>query len=354
MTQTAAFNARRAGFTLVELLVVIVIIGVLATLALSRLSAFRDKAKETQTAANLADINRGLEAFATDNNGMYPFRVRWFDAATANAPGFDPYKATDTGGGFTSDANDWFSLGLFGGVKVVDDQFNDNTYTGQPTATQQQNGWLGMNEHKIIQPNGWNQQFWRRFNQYSDPLVALGYMQSYPTNPFLKRPMGNIMYSYGDAADEADTSSPYYTWPPANYNSSIPSPDVVVSAGDFVYTFFYEGNGAAISDPGGIAEAKKSYQPKTPKMTDTDGAYYLDMVDSYQLWAYGRLPLNGGKYVAYRNNRDGLSVPRGGAKRDWNGNGTKDMFETGLIQYFKRAGTAESTARTAGGNKVEF
>jgi type II secretory pathway pseudopilin PulG len=341
---------------LIELLVVVVIIGILATIALSKLSAFRDKAKETQTAANLAEINRALEQFGTDNNGMYPFRVRWFDNATANAPGFDPYKATDTGSGFTSDANDWFSLGLFGGVRVVTDTFADNTFSGQPTATQTQQGWIGMNEHKVIQPNGWDQQFYRRFNQYSDPLYAGGYMPNgYPTNPFLKRPMGNIMYSYGDAADDADQTPPFFTWPPSNYNSSVPAPAVLTSSGDFVYTFFYEGNGNAIRDPGGVVEAKKSYQPKSPTTTDTDGIYYLDMIDSYQLWAYGKLHVNGGFYVAYRNNSNGLAVPgKLEAKQDWNGNGNKDMFEIGLIQYFKRAGSADSTARTSGGSKIEF
>jgi hypothetical protein len=40
------------------------------------------------------------------------------------------------------------------------------------------------------------------------------------------------------------------------------------------------------------------------------------------------------------------------AKRDWNGNGTKDMFEVGLIQYFKR--TSGADAHTSGGSRIEF
>jgi prepilin-type N-terminal cleavage/methylation domain-containing protein len=357
MTAWCKLRRPRAGFTLIELLVVIVIIGILATLALSRLNEFRKKAKETQTAANLNTINRALEQFGVDNNSMYPFRIRWFDQATVSAAGFDPYKATTTGTGLTSDAgNGWFSLGLIGGVPTVTDLFADNTYTRTPTTTEIRDGWTGMQGNKILQPNGWDSiypDFYRRFNQYSDPLHALGYLDSYPTNPFLTRPMGNIMWSYGDAADESDKSAPFYTLPVANADASIPAPGVVVTPGDFVYTFFYQPNGAAIDDPTGVVEAKKSYQSKSPKETDPDGGLYcLDLVDSYQLWGYGDIPRNGAYYVLYRNNSMGLSV-RGhqGATKDWNGNGTKDMFEIGLVQYFKQAST---TARTTTGKQVEF
>jgi len=109
-----------------------------------------------------------------------------------------------------------------------------------------------------------------------------------------------------------------------------------------------------INDPQGVVEAKKSYQVKSPAMADpSGGTYYLDVVDSYQLWAYGDLPKNGATYVIYRNNGNNLAV-RGHqqATKDWNGNGTKDMFEVGLIQYYKRASNA--TARDSGGKQQEF
>ncbi|MBN2081882.1 prepilin-type N-terminal cleavage/methylation domain-containing protein [bacterium] len=332
----------RAGFTLIELLVVIVIIGILVTLAVPKLMDARNRARETQTGINLRDIHTALAAFGTDNNGSYPFRIRWFDATNDFGPGFDPYTATDTGAGFHSDSDSWFSLGLIGGVRTVTNTFADNTGPGDDFDTE----FFGMREHKVIQPNGWTYSgFYRVFNQYSDPLVALGYLDAYPENPFLRRPMGNIMWSYGDANWRAG-GSPVL-------DKTIPDPRTTVTPGDFVYTFFYETDGTTIYDPEGIVEAKVSYQAKS--RTDThEGMYYLDLIDSYHLWAYGVLPMNGATYVAYPNNAYGIST-RGltEANKDFDGSGTKDLYELGMIAYFKQ--TANSARATdSGGNRTEF
>lgn len=337
--------AGKAGFTLIELLVVVVIIAMLVSMSVAYMSDARNRAKEAQTAANLTEIHKGLEAFATDNNGLYPFRMRWFDDQTASQPGFDPYSATDTGTGMTSDPPGWFSLGLFGGVRVVTDTFDDNTFPASESDFNPNTPWHGMVEHKILQPNyggdpATYQQFYENFNQFSDPLVALGYLGSYPDNPFLKRPMGNIMWNYGVAGGAL--------------NKTIPGPDVIPTPGDFVYTFFYGTSGNSYIDPPGVVEAKKSYVVKTAAATH-DGVYYLDLIDSYQLWAYGKLGMNGANYVVYPNNANGLATrgPRE-AKRDWDNNGTKDMFEIGLISYFKQTGSGASQATNAGGNRVEY
>ena len=356
MTTWSTPRRPRLGFTLIELLVVIVIIGILATLALSKLSAFRTKAKETQVAANLHQINQALEQFGVDNNSMYPFRIRWYDQATVSANGFDPYTATNTGTGMTSDPGNWFSMGLIGGVPVVKDDFTDDTFTRTPSSAERQAGWLGMEGIKYLQPHGWdtaNPAFYQHFNQYSDPLYALGYLKSYPTNPFLTRPMGNIMWTYGDASDESAKSAPFFMDPPQNPDANIPGANVAPSPGDFVYTFFYEANGPTINDPQGVVQAKRSYQAKSPRETDpAGGLYYVDLIDSYQLWAYGDIPMNGAYYSLYRNNSQGIAV-RGHqqATKDWNGNGTKDMFEIGLVQYYKRE---SNSARTSGGKQLEY
>jgi prepilin-type N-terminal cleavage/methylation domain-containing protein len=336
----------RGGFTLIELLVVIVIIGILAALAIPRLKDVRTRAKEMETATNLRDIQVAVESFGADHAGQYPFRMRWFDPSTYGAVSFDPYTATDNGDGMTSDADSYFSLGLFGGVRVVDAQFNSNIFMPEPGRIQRK----GMTEHWVVQPNGWDESFYNIFNQYSDPLYALGYITSYPQNPFLRRPMGNILWSYGDANWQIGGDT--------EYDSHIPGADVVTTPGDFVYTHFYRVDNDAsppvIRDPEGVVEASLSYQSKSEAET-YPGMYYLDTVDAYQMWAYGDIKLNGAWYVNYENNSLGLSAKgRQTATKDFDNSGQRDMYEIGMIAYYKGTGTAGSGARNTDGSRVEF
>ena len=59
------------GFTLIEMLVVIAIIGILASLAIPNMTKARNKAKEAEVKANLHVIQAALERFYTDN-AQYP------------------------------------------------------------------------------------------------------------------------------------------------------------------------------------------------------------------------------------------------------------------------------------------
>ncbi|MCC7477458.1 prepilin-type N-terminal cleavage/methylation domain-containing protein [bacterium] len=331
-------QSSRRGFTLIELLVVIVIIGILVTLSIPRFADFRRKARETETAANVKKIQTALESFGADNNGNYPFKVRYFNQATYNNPGFDPAASTPTR---TSDSNgDYFSLGLIGGVRTVNPDFSDNSTM---TAVEKD---AGINEHKIVQPFGFSyNDFYQYFNQYSDPLRANGYLDDYPENPFLKRPMGNIMWAYGNA--NWRNGGAYL------YDSTVPYERITPSPGDFVYTFFYRADANGIDAPAGVLPAKKSYQAKSENAT-FPGEYYIDLVDSYQLWGLGELKLNGPWWQAYPNNAAGAAVPRQEAKVDWNGNGTKDIFELGMVIYYKNASASSSQSTQQGGKPLEF
>jgi prepilin-type N-terminal cleavage/methylation domain-containing protein/prepilin-type processing-associated H-X9-DG protein len=73
------------GFTLVELLTVIAIIGVLAGILLPSLSAAREKAKRITCANNLRQIGIAIMAFATDNDNHTPSAMKNGD----NIPGWD-------------------------------------------------------------------------------------------------------------------------------------------------------------------------------------------------------------------------------------------------------------------------
>ncbi len=61
-----------SAFSLIELLVVVSIIAVLASLLLVGVQVVRDLAKATACASNLRQIGMAYEAFAIDKNGYYP------------------------------------------------------------------------------------------------------------------------------------------------------------------------------------------------------------------------------------------------------------------------------------------
>ena len=56
------------GFTLVELIVVIAILGIIVIIAIPRLAGFRSKAEESVCVANLKTVERMYSAFLVEND----------------------------------------------------------------------------------------------------------------------------------------------------------------------------------------------------------------------------------------------------------------------------------------------
>ena len=72
--EVPAMKSRRYkqdGFTLIEIMVVILILGLLATIVVQSLRGAADKAKRTKAQADLAEIKTALDRYYLDN-GYYP------------------------------------------------------------------------------------------------------------------------------------------------------------------------------------------------------------------------------------------------------------------------------------------
>lgn len=105
---------KQSGFTIVELLIVIVVIAILAAITIVAYNGIQVRARDTQRAADATNILKSLEAYKAINN-VYPIAT-----STAGAGSWE--QSTETAGTFMEYLQSTFS------TKIPVDPINDGTH----------------------------------------------------------------------------------------------------------------------------------------------------------------------------------------------------------------------------------
>jgi general secretion pathway protein G len=94
MSQSSIVNHRssiRRGFTLIELMIVVVILGLLATTVMPKILSKPDQARRTKAMVDIRSVQSALAMFKTDT-GRFPTTAEGLQALVANPglKGYDP------------------------------------------------------------------------------------------------------------------------------------------------------------------------------------------------------------------------------------------------------------------------
>ncbi len=74
---------RLKTFTLIEMLIVITIIGILASALIPRLTSLQERARDSKRKVDLRTIYNGLVTYREDNGGKYPYPTNTYGVMRA-------------------------------------------------------------------------------------------------------------------------------------------------------------------------------------------------------------------------------------------------------------------------------
>lgn len=92
------YTTAQAGFTLLEVMVVIVIIGLMATIIIPNIMGSKDKADKQKASADISVLDNGLEMYRLDNDN-YPTSDQGLKALVEK-PDIDPVPTNYREGGY--------------------------------------------------------------------------------------------------------------------------------------------------------------------------------------------------------------------------------------------------------------
>lgn len=138
---------RQAGFTLVEILIVVVILGILAAIVIPQFTNASENAKGSSLYTQLQTIRSQLELYQVQHNGDYPTLAQLWGNMTAKtevdgtvdaAGEFGPYLQQDPVNPFTSSSvaaatevagNGWIYVAASGTISAVGFDESTGEYT---------------------------------------------------------------------------------------------------------------------------------------------------------------------------------------------------------------------------------